>query len=153
METMATLARAALAQFEEIHADLRGLVRDLPAEALNWIPGEETNSIYVLVTHLLGSERFWVSAAVGQHMPRDRDAEFRAHGADATDLLQLIDTAEAHLRELLPQLTSATLDGVFTWRDTPRSGAWCLMHAIEHAGQHHGHVALTRQLWQYAWQQ
>lgn len=103
-----------------------------------------------MVTHLLGSERFWVSAAVGRSMERDRDAEFRAHGADAAELLRLIDAAEAHLRELLPHLTPETLEGVFTWRDTPHSGAWCLLHAIEHAGQHHGHVALTCQLWEFA---
>lgn len=32
---MDALATAVLAQFEEIHKDLRGLVRDLPGEALN----------------------------------------------------------------------------------------------------------------------
>lgn len=149
---MDALATAALAQFEEIHRDLRGLVRDLPAEALNWTPGPETNSIYVLVTHLLGSEQFWVGAAVGRTIERDREAEFRVHGADAAELPRLIDAAEAHLRELLPYLTYGTLCRTFTWRDTPHSGAWCLLHAIEHAGQHHGHVALTRQLWQFAQQ-
>lgn len=149
METLATAVRA---QFEEIHADLRGLVRDLPAEALNWTPGAQTNSIYVLVTHLLGSERFWVSAAVGQTMERDRDAEFRAQGTDAAALLRSIDEAETHLHELLPLLTPQTMQNTFTWRDVPRSGAWCLLHAIEHAGQHHGHVALTRQLWEFAQQ-
>ena len=53
---MHSLATAALAQFDEIHDDLRRVVGDLQAEALNWRPGEETNSIYVLVTHLLGAE-------------------------------------------------------------------------------------------------
>ena len=88
---MDPLATAALAQLQEIHDDLRRVVRDLRGEALNWRPGEETNSIYVLVTHLLGAEHFWLAAAAGRPIARDRAAEFRAQGSDSTDLLRLLE--------------------------------------------------------------
>ena len=145
---METLAAATLALLDEIHDDLRRLVSDLPAGALNWAPGDETNSIYALVTHLLGSERFWLAAAVQQTIVRDREAEFRARGEDASGLLRLIDEAGVQARALLSHLTPQTLAGSFTWREEPRSGAWCLLHALEHAGQHRGQIALTRQLWE-----
>lgn len=145
---METLVTATLEVLDELHDDLRRVVSDLPAEALNWAPGDETNSIYALVTHLLGSERFWLAAALQQSIERDREAEFRARGADALDLLRLIDEVGTQARALLSQLTPESLAGSFTWRELPRSGAWCLLHALEHAGQHRGQIALTRQLWE-----
>jgi len=147
---MHPLATAALAQFDEIHDDLRRVVGDLQAEALNWRPGEETNSIYVLVTPLLGAEHFWLAAAAGRPVARDREAEFRAQGRDPTGLLRLLEEADARNRDLLSHLTPETLAATFTGRDEPRSGAWCLLHAIEHSGQHRGQTTLTRQLWEFA---
>jgi uncharacterized damage-inducible protein DinB len=123
-------------------------VRDLPAEALNWSPGEEMNSIYVLLTHLLGSQRFWLSAALGETIERDREAEFRVHGASADELLRLLDEADARNREMLARLRPAMLSATFTGHRESHSGAWCLIHAMEHTGQHHAHAAMTRQLWE-----
>ena len=61
--------------------DLRAGVEGLPGEALDWKPaGDDTNSIAVLVTHVLNSTRSWMSVAVGAPLPeRDRDSEFRAN--------------------------------------------------------------------------
>lgn len=145
---MEALAQATLMQLEETHEDLRTIVRDLPAEALNWRPAEGTNSIYVLVTHLLGSQRFWLSAALGETIERDREAEFRVHGASADELLRLLDEADARNRELLARFRPEMLSATFTGHREPHSGAWCLVHAMEHTGQHHGHAALTRQMWE-----
>src|SRR5919201_4661212 len=135
---MDPLATAALAQLGEIHDDVRRVVRDLQGEALNWRPGEETNSIYVLVTHLLGAEHFWLAAAAGRPIARDRAAEFRAQGRDSTDLLRLLDEADARNRDLLSHLTPESLGAAFTGSGEPHSGAWCLLHAIEHSRQHRG---------------
>lgn len=145
---MDPLATAALEQFEELHADLRTVVGDLQGAALNWQPGAETNSIYVLVTHLLGAEHFWLAAAVGRSIERERAAEFRAQGADASNLLRLLDEADAHARELLALLTPQALAATFAGRGEEHSGAWCLLHALEHSGQHRGQALLTRQLWE-----
>ena len=142
------LTQAVQATCDEVHGDLRRILRDLPAEALNWSPGPETNSIYVLVTHLLGSEHFWLANAAGQSIVRDREAEFRARGDDAGALLRLIDEADEHVRAILPYITEQTLAATVPWRDESHSGAWCLLHALEHCGQHRGQTALTRQLWE-----
>ena len=112
---MHPLATAALAQFDEIHDDLRRVVGDLQAEALNWRPGEQTNSIYVLVTHLLGAEHFWLAAAAGRPVARDREAEFRAQGRDPTGLLRLLEEADARNRDLLSHLTPETLAAIARW--------------------------------------
>lgn len=142
------LTQAVQAVCDGIHDDLRRIVQDLPAEALNWSPGPETNSIYVLVTHLLGSEHFWLANAAGQSIVRDREAEFRARGDDAGALLRLIDEADEHVRAILPRITEQTLAATVQWRDETPTGAWCVLHALEHCGQHRGQAALTRQLWE-----
>ncbi len=60
-------------------ADLLAAVDGLPGEALDWQPaGADTNSIAVLVTHVLHSTRSWLSVVVGAPLPdRDRESEFR----------------------------------------------------------------------------
>jgi uncharacterized damage-inducible protein DinB len=104
------------------------------------------------VTHLLGAEHFWLAAAAGRPIARDRAAEFRAQGPDPTDLLRLLDEVDVRNRDLLASLTPETLAATFAGRGEPHSGAWCLLHAIEHSGQHRGQAALTRQLWEFAQQ-
>jgi hypothetical protein len=62
----ATLASAAFVLKDDI-AELRAAVDGLPDEALNWKPaGADTNSVAVLVTHVLHSTRSWISTAVGR---------------------------------------------------------------------------------------
>src|SRR5438094_256340 len=39
-----------------VHRQLRDEVASLDAEALNWTPGPETNSVGTIVTHALGAE-------------------------------------------------------------------------------------------------
>src|SRR3970282_1505141 len=124
----ATLASAAFVLKQDIE-ELRGAVDGLPDESLNWKPaGEDTNSVAVLVTHVLHSTRSWISTAVGAPLPdRDRDSEFRAAGERTAN-------RKTHMRPdpELPDYVPA---------------AFALLHAIEHFGQHVAHVSLTRQLW------
>ncbi len=114
----------------------------------------ETNSLFALATHLVGSGEFWVLAMVGgQNIPRDREAEFRATGT----LNELVNRYESWLvavHELLDNLPDADMkraieapaarrpyfkDKVITVRD-------CLLHAVEHCALHQGHIQITRQL-------
>ena len=54
-------------------AEHRRAVDGLPDEALNWKPaGEDTNSVAVLVTHVLHSTRSWLSTAVAAPLPGPR---------------------------------------------------------------------------------
>lgn len=145
--------------------ELRAAVEGAPAEALNWRPaGEETNSMAVLVTHVLHSTRSWLSVAVGSSLPeRDRDAEFRVIEDDPGALLHFVDEMSEKCRALLRDAGdvdwSATRktharppqkDDDGSWRPGVEEvpAAFALLHALEHLGQHVAHCSLTRQLWE-----
>jgi uncharacterized damage-inducible protein DinB len=136
-------------------AELRRAVDGLPDEALNWEPGDDTNSVAVLVTHVLHSTRSWISTAVAAPLPdRDRASEFRVSSEKTGDLLALLD-------DFGPQILSLLNDsGDIDWAANRKThmrpdpslpdyipASFALLHAIEHFGQHVAHVSLTRQLW------
>jgi hypothetical protein len=137
--------------------DLRAAVDGLPGEVLDWKPaGEDTNSIAVLVTHVLHSTRSWLSVAVGAPLPeRDRDSEFRVHADDPAALIALIDDFTSQITALLNSTDEVD------WAANRKSHArpdpslpdyvpasWAALHAIEHLREHVAHVGLTRQLWE-----
>ena len=137
--------------------ELRSALEGLPDGALNWKPaGDETNSVAVLVTHVLHSTRSWISTAVGAPLPdRDRDSEFRANAKSTADLLALLDAIGGQILALLNN--SAEIDWAANRKPHMRPdpslpeyvpASFALLHAIEHCGQHVAHVSLTRQLWE-----
>ena len=94
---------AARETFDDAVAQLREAVAGAPAEALNRRPaGTDTNSIAVLVTHVMASARWWISVALGASLPkRDRAAEFRTNAASAEELLAFLDATAKDCRALL----------------------------------------------------
>ena len=58
----------------EQHNEWRKIVSGLNAEALNWKPGDDTNSLAALVAHTCDAERFLMAIAVGIKLDRDREA-------------------------------------------------------------------------------
>ena len=136
---------------------IRGAISGLPAEALNWRPSPEgTNPIAVLAVHAIYSARSWLAVAVGAPLPdRDRDAEFRTVVAGSEELLETVDRLAGDCRALLT--TGGTFDPgamreshfrASSGRAEVVSGAWALLHAVEHLREHMGHAQLTRQLWE-----
>ena len=66
-----------------LHDGLKQAIAGLSAEALDWVPGPDMNSLRVLMVHTAGAERYWIGDMAGQQPSgRDRDAEFRARGLD-----------------------------------------------------------------------
>ena len=143
LDILQTLSRDFVATFE-----------DLPAEALDWIPGDEMNSFCVLVVHTTASARYWIGdTALGESSNRNRDDEFRAKGFSAAELKARFAALETYARGAAERLTVADLAAMHTI--TNRDGevrqvavGWALMHALEHTGLHLGHAQITRQLWQ-----
>jgi uncharacterized damage-inducible protein DinB len=140
--------------FEWLHDQMKALVNELPAEGLNWrpLPGkasdEVTNSLGVLVAHVTGSERYWVGeVAGGRPAQRDRPAEFRTQAADSRDLASRVDSALGLLREVLGELSPGTLAEAVALKNETVTRRWAVVHALEHAAMHVGHMQLTRQLW------
>ncbi len=136
-------------RFHSLHQEILNVVQSLPDEALDWSPGQEMNSVSVIVVHLTGSERFLVGDVI-MHDPsnRDRNAEFQAKGMTKADLTRRLENAEAYLKSAFEKLS---LDDLSTERLHPREGtvsvAWALLHALDHAAEHKGHIQMTAQLW------
>ncbi len=89
---MNALTAATLHRFDELHASMKEVIAALPAQALDWSPAPEVNSVAVLVAHVCGSEHFWIGEKVGG-MPaqRDRDAEFAVRAWITAALVAMLD--------------------------------------------------------------
>ena len=144
---------ASLAVFEELFDDLTRLVQGLDDACVNWVPpAPETNSIAVMVTHIVGSVDSWLARAVGETIERDRDAEFAARDS-ATRLVARVEEGRGRLRRRYRLLAGCDLSATLAARRvrSPEAetvtGAWCVEHALAHAGEHWGQIQLTRQLY------
>jgi uncharacterized damage-inducible protein DinB len=133
-------------------ADLHAALKGLGDEDLNRAPDfPGANSPYVIMTHTLGNIRAWVlGIACGADLRRDRPAEFASRGTYeelGVAACKLSGEVEAGLQALDP----ATLDDRFTptqelfgegeLREVSRREA--LLHPIEHASIHLGHIHVT----------
>jgi Protein of unknown function (DUF664) len=143
--------------FEGSIEGLRGAIDGLPTEALNWRPaGGDTNPIAVLAAHAMGSTRSWLAVAFGAPLPeRDRPAEFRTVAGDTGELLAHVERTSADCRKLFDEADVFEPGAMRTshFRTSSGqaevvSGAWALLHAVEHLSEHAGHAQLTRQLWE-----
>lgn len=145
---MDPLVEAALTVAKEGHQALREVIGRADAQALDWRPGRDTNSICVLVNHAMNGEKVWLSRVVGDDYQRDREAEFRLSGHTAADLLRRIDQADADVTAYLSRLKSDDLNRQIEYAGRQVSGAWALIHALEHVREHVGQGGLTLQLWE-----
>ena len=142
-----------LQRIEDLCGQVRALIADLPAEALNWRPTESvedhaTNSLAVLAAHVAGAEHFWVAEVIGgRPTTRDRDAEFRLEVVGASELIRRFDALQAETREVFSTLTVADLEGTREARGKTVSVRWGILHVIDHTALHLGHMQITYQLW------
>jgi hypothetical protein len=145
---------ASLAAFDEQFDAMVALLRQLSVECLNWTPeAPETNSIAAMVTHTCGSIDSWLARALVESIERDRDAEFQAR-ADAAALVARVERCRSETRRrvaALAEIDPATVRAVrrLSRGDDQRvSVAWCVEHALVHAGEHWGQIQLTKQLFE-----
>jgi hypothetical protein len=142
-----TVAETIGALFHAVHDGMREQVRDIDSGTLNWKPLPLANSIAVLITHSLGSEREMIRAVRKVQTERDRDAEFKAE-ADAAELLALIDRADHELDEHLRAITPADLTEMRPRGDRPpRPGLEWLISNYGHVREHLAQIELTKQLY------
>jgi hypothetical protein len=135
------------------HRNLRNVVGSLSAEALNWSPVPEANSIAALVYHTLDAERELVAGAAGIIIEHDGTASFDFAATSAEELARLIDRTEHDIDGYLEELREDDLARDITRRGWTENGAWWLLHAVGHTREHVGQAMLTRQLWEYQTQQ
>ena len=133
---------------------MREVVQGMSADGLNWHPPAEgeTNSIAAMFAHLLESERFLLSAAVGIDVVRSREEQFETVVASADELLALmngrISENEGYLAQLRPEHLAIESTRGPAHRRRTGTGAWFVAHAVEHGTEHLGHASLTRQMWE-----
>lgn len=136
---------------QDCHNGILAALEGLPQDALDWVPGQDMNSISVLVFHTTGSVRFWIGdVAMQESSNRDRDEEFRVKGV-GMDVLKMrladnLDYARNTLERMSLQDLEATRINTGNGRET--TVAWALLHALEHATSHLGQIQITRQLWE-----
>ena len=152
MDALRNAAKELLRARKEL---LREVVRGLDAAALNWVPVAGANSIAQLVAHALDAERFLLATAVDVPLTRDRAAQFQVTAASAEELLASIDRVEREVESYLDQLSEAHGGAAITrveptWPvpSLTHTGAWWLLHGIEHTSEHLGQALLTRQLYE-----
>ena len=141
------IAQTIQALYHDIHDKFREQVRGLDHGTLNWRPLPKANSIAVLVTHTLGSEREMVRALRQIPSDRDRDSEFKVE-LESADLLGMLDQADRELDEHIAALSPADLTEVRPRGDRPpRPGIQWLVSNYGHAREHLAQLELTKQLY------
>ena len=110
----------------------------------------ESNTLFALATHLVGSGEYWTLVAVGKReIPRDRLAEFHSTGC-LEELQARYERWIQGVHEVLDTFPDERLDELATSRDGySRNMHEALLHAVEHSALHLGHIQLTRQFLGY----
>jgi uncharacterized damage-inducible protein DinB len=140
-------------RIENLRGQIRNIIVDLSAEALNWRPLENTddhaiNSLAVLATHVAGAEHFWISEVIGRRPPtRNRDAEFVAEASDAAQLIKHLDDVGEETTQIFATLSEADLSDIRRHNGKEISVRWILLHVVDHYALHLGHIQITYQLW------
>ena len=136
---------------QDCHNGILQAIEGLPPDALDWVPGQDMNSIAVLLAHITGSVRYWIGDIAAQESSnRDRAAEFRVYGVDADVFRERLSDNLEYARNVLDKMSLQDLEST---RVTPNNEreytvAWALIHALEHATSHLGQIQITRQLWE-----
>jgi hypothetical protein len=136
-----------LQRLEGLQHSLHKEVRDLPAQAMDWSPGPEMNSVAVLLAHIVGLLHEGIDIALGEHPSRVREQEFQTRGVLSDTMLRRLDAVIDDARGALPHLGLTDLSKERQDEDGTVSCGWALLHALEHAYLHLGHVQLTCQMW------
>lgn len=142
-----TVTRTFATLFQGLHERFREQVRDLDHGTLNWRPLPKANSIAVLVTHSLGSEREMIRSVRSLPSDRDRESEFKVE-AETAALLALIDQVDRETAQHLGEVTEQDLV-----EDRPRkdhethTGLFWLASNYGHAREHLAQIELTKQLY------
>ena len=135
----------------DCHNGILEALEGLPPAALDWIPGQDMNSINVLLAHITGSERFWIGDIAAQEPSnRDRDTEFRTHGVEVDVFRKRLADNLEYARTVLDKMSLPDLESARVRHSDGReyTVAWALLHALEHATSHLGQIQITRQLWE-----
>ncbi|MGI8858313.1 MAG: DinB family protein [Thermomicrobiales bacterium] len=135
----------------------RKAVEELPEDALNWRPADETtNSVAQLVRHVYEGLPWLLGIATGDGPPpMDQEARQARHlhslrndPATRQELLGIITTGMAQTNDLLAKIDDTDLSEEITPMGRPRQRFFFVGLTVDHAAEHLGHAELTKQLWE-----
>jgi uncharacterized damage-inducible protein DinB len=134
-------------QYEHVHNEIFKWAEGLTDEQLNWRPpGNATNTIGNLMSHILGGQQFGVVERVGGvSLNRDRSAEF-INPVTRDWLVQRRAEVAGRIRETLEQLTPADLSRTIKVGNGETIVERWLLNIVSHFSGHLGQVILTRKL-------
>lgn len=141
---MEPMIEAATAVFTKLQRDLHDGLAGVPAEALNWRPYPEGNTISGLVAHMYDAANFLLRTGLGETVNRDREAQFAAAMPDADALLAHVDESSDNVLALLTRYTAADIARRNAFRGNDIVGAWFVLHTCEHAIEHWGQIQTIR---------
>jgi len=99
-----------LERLEGLQRRLHTDVQDLPAEAMDWLPGPAMNSVAVLLAHITGVLHEGIDLALGDPPGRVRAQEFQTRGVLSAAMLRRLDAVIDYARGALPRLGLADLE-------------------------------------------
>ena len=136
-----------LDRLEALRDNLRREIQDLNQEAMDWLPGTRMNSMAVLMAHITGVVREGIDLSLGGPSGRIREQEFQTHSMSGTVMLRGLDDVIEYARNALPRLDLEELRNEREDEDGTFTCGWVLLHALDHAYLHLGHLQITCQMW------
>jgi len=155
-----------VAQMNEVRSDLKGELKDLSIEQIDWHPDEQTESIGTMLLHIDAVEWSWIHEDIfgrpDSEYPGDwseampiRVSAPQVQGRPVEWYLQKLDATRERTLEVLGGFTDADLPRL-VGESEPRPGQekrsylftidWIIWHIIEHEATHVGQVELLRRL-------
>jgi hypothetical protein len=122
-------------------------VGDLRVEVMDWSPGPKMNSVAVLLAHIVGVLHEGIDLGLDVPPSRVRAQEFQTRDVPSAEMLRQLDAVIDYARDALPRLGLEDLDKERQDEDGTVTCGWALLHALEHAYLHLGHLQLTCQMW------
>ncbi len=148
---MTSVVEAWAQVLEELHQEIFKVVEPLTDEQINWVHPHLSNTVGILLRHVAGSERYWISEIVGgRSAHRERASEFVREPLQKVPLLEGLRQAYASVREVLDDLTEAELhqEVELPGGSQPRrvTKKWALLHSLTHTAYHLGQLQLYRKM-------
>lgn len=148
--------QGALQMLADLHESIKEQYAGIDAAGLNWVPeGEEaTNSLYAIGLHIAAAERVILGYVLNEKFLIDwpeikQDGGiFKVSGESTERVFGLLDESLALIHEKLPTVSSEMLDQERRTRNgLAKNARWWMLHLIDHAANHLGHLELSRQLY------
>ncbi len=136
-------------ELSDLQAQAGKIIREIDPAALDYSPGEGFNTLTAIVTHMAGSQQWWIGEILGgRDVHRDREGEFRTARQSSDLLARRLDDALALVKEVLETITPEMLDQPRRVRERTVSVRSILPHVVAHTAVHLGHLEITRQWWE-----